>query len=262
VSGVASNWKTPYTEAYSLGVQQQLIGGFLLDVSYVGNENRHLTGQLNINQPHAGEFITAGIIPGNKVNAANTPYLNQIRPYKGYTIINSEVPAFTANYNALQVEVNRKFSKRSRIAVAYTWSRDLTNSLADQGTVPQNSYDPQAEYGLAQIDRRHLLIAHFVYELPYYQNQKGWKGRLLGGYEFSGIVTAVAGLPLTAVTNANNDPAGQGVMAGGALEKTRPNQTGDPNSDAPHGGSHLNNPLVLVQPCALFHRAQWQCWRQ
>jgi hypothetical protein len=35
-----------------------------------------------------------------------------------------------------------------------------------------------------------------------------------------------------------------GVLAGGALEQIRPNQTGNPNDDAPHGGGHLSNPLV------------------
>ena len=244
VAGVSSNWKVPYTEAYSLGVQQQIMAGFLLDVRYVGNQNRHLIGQLDINQPLAGAYVTAGIIPNNSVTTTNTPFLNQIRPYKGYTIINSEVPDFTANYNALQVELDRKFAKRSRIGVAYTWSRALSDSLADQGQVPQNTYQPKAEYGLEDLDRRHVLTAHFVYELPYYEDQRGWKGHILGGWETSGIITCAAGLPLTAVTNTASDPAGQGVLAAGALEQIRPNQTGDPNGDAPHGGSHLNNPLV------------------
>ena len=245
VSGVSSNWRVPYTAAYSLGVQQQLPGDILFDVRYVGNQNRHLPGQVDINQPIPGEYITAGIIPKNAVTTTNTPFLNQIRPYKGYSVINSEVPAFTANYNALQVEVNRKFAKRSRVTIAYTWSRDLTDSLADQGAVPQDTYDPKGEYGLSALDRRHVLIAHFVYELPYYQDQKGWKGHILGGYEFSGIVTAAAGEALTAITNSTADPAGVGLLSAGALEQQRPNQIADPNVGAPHGGgSHLNNPLV------------------
>ena len=184
--------------------------------------------------------MTAGIIPGNSVTTANTVYLNQIRPYKGYGPILSEVPEFTSNYNGLQVEANRKLGTQSRISVNYTWSRSLTDSLADSGAAPQNSYDPKAEYGLAAIDRRHVFTGHFVYHLPFYASQKGWKGHLLGGYEFSGIVTMAAGKPLTTLSNTPVDPAGQGVLAGGAIEAVRPNQIGDPNSDAPHAPDHLS----------------------
>jgi hypothetical protein len=252
VNGVASRWQTPYTESYSLGIQQNMGAQVLLDVRYVGNETRHLFGQVDINQALPLEYIAAGIIPANAVTSANTPFLNQIRPYRGYTVILSEVPEFTSNYNSLQVEAQRKLSHTSLISLNYTWAKSMSNSLADLGAAPQNTYDPKGEYGPSQIDRRHVFTAHFIYTLPFYASQKGFKGHLLGGFEFSGIVTFASGVALTATSNTPVDPAGQGVLAGGGIEVARPNQVGNPNVSSPHAKNHLLAPLTWINEAQFF----------
>jgi len=206
----------------------------MLDLRYSGNASRHLIGLLDINQPLPGEFALANIVPSNHVTVANTPYLNQIRPYRGYGPIAIETPIFNGNYNALQATFAGRIGRRSRFGLNYTWSRSLTNSLNDSSAAPQNTYDPKAEYGLATFDRRQIFTAHFVYDLPFFLNQRNWRGRFLGGYELSGIVTAASGIPLTAIANTEADPAGQGVLDNNAPEVTRPDQIGDPNQDAPH----------------------------
>ena len=251
-AGLDSHWKTPYTQGYSLDVQQQMDRTTLLDIAYAGNESRHLIGELDINQPFPGEYIGTGDFYSstatsngvscsklpqntpacNTVKSATTPYLNQIRPYKGYNAIVGEATVFTANYNALQTSINKTFGSVSRVTVNYTWSKGLTTNQYDENGAPQNSYDIPAEYGLVSYDRRHILTAHFVYELPFEKAQKGVKGHLEGGWEFSGIVSAVSGLPLT-VTTGGVDPAGQGLLAPSTPEIARPDCVSDITPD-PH----------------------------
>jgi hypothetical protein len=228
--GINQNWHTPYTQAFSLSLQQQFPGKTLFELAFSGNSSTHLVGEIDINQPYPGEYVTAGLAAPGGITNLNTPILNQIRPYKGYGTIPSENTVFTANYHALQASLNKSFTTNSRASINYTWAHGLTDSAADTGGAPQNSYNIHAEYGPVAFDRRHVLTAHFVYDLPFYKKQVGWKGHLLGGYEFSGIITTATGLPLT-VTTGGSDPAGQGILAPTSPEIGRRDCFGDVSSD-------------------------------
>jgi hypothetical protein len=59
-AGLDSHWKTPYTQGYSMDIQQQLSPSTLLDIAYAGNESTHLIGELDINQPFPGEYLATG----------------------------------------------------------------------------------------------------------------------------------------------------------------------------------------------------------
>jgi hypothetical protein len=232
VFGMDGRWKTPYTQAYSMDIQQQFPGETLFEVAYSGNVSTHLIGELDVNQPAAGEYLSTGLFTGNVTNT-NTPLLNQIRPFRGYGTIIDEATVFTANYNALQATLNKRLGTTSRISINYTWARGLTTNQFDDNGAPQDTYDIPAEYGLVAYDRRHILVGHFVYAEPFFKQQKGFTGHLLGGWELSGIATFAAGLPLT-VTSGNTDPAGQGILAPSSPEIARPNVFGDPNQNAQH----------------------------
>ena len=206
------NSSAPYVESYSLDIQHRLGGSTLLDVGYFGNRAVHLSVSEDINEPLPGAFVQKGVIPGNVVTTANTPNLNQIRPYIGYGPINSVEQGFVSNYNSLQASVTKRFRAGSLVTVNYTHSRALTNAVA-----PQNIYDPAAEWGPDPNGRTNLLNFNFVYTLPFFLGQRSLTGYILGGWEFSGIVSFGSGLFLTANTSAV-DPAGMGILATGASE--------------------------------------------
>jgi hypothetical protein len=230
VKATQANTQGPYIEAYSLDVQRTLPGQTLLDVGYYGNRALHLEVTEDTNELPPGEFVAKGVIPGNKLTSANTPDLNQIRPYLGYGPINMDLEAFVSNYNGLQVSVTKRFRGNSLATVNYTYSSTLTNAVA-----PQNIYNPAAEYGPDSTGRPSMLNFNFVYSLPFFLNERSISGYLLGGWEFSGIVSFGAGQYLTAHSSAV-DPAGQGILATGSAEAGtgRPDQVSNPNSNAPH----------------------------
>ncbi|MBS1821856.1 MAG: TonB-dependent receptor [Acidobacteria bacterium] len=231
----ATKFSTPYTQQFSLDLQQQLNPTLVLDIGYFGVLGRHLLGIVDLNEVPVGAYLAAGLgspVAGDsvlRINTGNSPTLNQIRPYKGYNALNTLEPWFNSNYNSLQVAVQKRFSGKSQVDVNYTWSRALTNNQSDRSSAPQNTYDIAAEYGRAALDRNQILTADFIYELPFLLHQPGLVGRVVGGWEVSGIVSMNSGLPLTATIGNGIDPGGLGIL-GSSAAGPRPDQIADPNS--------------------------------
>lgn len=226
----APKFSTPYSEQYSLDLQQQMTPSVMLDIGYFGDSGRHLIGIVDQNEVPVGAYVTAGLGTGNPpvINSSNTPTLNQIRPYKGYVALNTIEPWFNSNYNSLQVAVQKRFAGKSLIDVNYTWSRAMTDAQSDRSSAPQNIYDIAAEYGRSALDRRNIITADFVYELPFLREQRGVVGRVVGGWEVSGIASINSGLPNSAATS-SVDPGGLGLL-GPSASGPRPDQIADPNS--------------------------------
>jgi len=162
-------------------------------------------------------------------SSAQSVILDQLRPYRGYRSINIVQPRFNSNYHSLQVFGQHRFSGSSQVNLAYTWSKNLSDNQTDRSTAPQDSFNTKGDYGRAQLDRRHILTANWVYDLPFFDKTRGIAGLLLVGWQFQGIATYQTGLPFT-VTTSNYDPAGLGfipaLVAGG-----RPTIICNPNAN-------------------------------
>jgi hypothetical protein len=266
VQGVPTEYKTPYVQQYSMDVQQQITPTLFMDVGYFGDHGTHLLGALEINQPAPGAWVGkvqpsssgSGCIDFDTnqqsfLNPTCDRVLNQIKPYLGYFAVDALRTVFSSNYNSLQVKVTKHFSGKSYFDANYTWSRDLTNAQADYSGFAQNIYNINADYGRAAVDRTNVLNLDGVWELPWYRDQKNLEGRLIGGWEISGIYAINSGLPLTVSASSNYSPsynlpgAGTSILNGrtntgyetdnaglSVLGNTnaglRPNQIGNPNS--------------------------------
>jgi hypothetical protein len=105
-----------------------------------------------------------------------------------------------SNYHGLQVGLTRRYSKDLTFSLAYTWSKVLTDASGqDDGVEDLANY--AAERSHASFDRNHILVGSFVYNLPFFRTQQGLAGKLLGGWQLSGIVQAQSGQWLTATIN-------------------------------------------------------------
>jgi len=233
---------------WSLDLQHQLgaEGKTVLSAGYFGSKGTHLIGTYELNEVPAGTALGRLCATGTSTtptvacqnpgaaftSTANTAILDQIRPFRGYRSIAIITPQFNSNYHSLQVTAQRRFTGNSRIGLAYTWSRNMTDNQTDRSTAPQNSYNIKGDYGRATLDRRHVLSFNYIYELPFFRKEQDLTGKLLGGWQLSGIVVYNTGLPFTPTTS-SFDPGGLGfvpaLVAGG-----RPNSLCDPNANAPH----------------------------
>jgi hypothetical protein len=234
--GTPVDYKTPYSQQWSLDIQQQLASDFLVTIGYVGSKGTNLLGVIDINQAPPGAAAAAGIPrPAGGTNAGyitstEVARVNALRPYRGYAAINVIRPWFNSNYNSLQVSAQKRFQGGSLINLAYTWSKALTDNGSDRSNAPQNSYAWDQEYGLSPLDRRHVLNIAYVYELPFLRAQEGVVGRVLGGWQVSGIALWQTGTPLTITSSRGFDYAGQGIAGTPSAAGPRPDVAGDPNS--------------------------------
>jgi hypothetical protein len=265
VRGVQSDWKTPYMQHWSLDLQQQLTKNTIFTIGYYGSKGTNLIGATELNELPPGRALSsqcavgASTTPTVACQAPGTVFgaggqastiLDQIRPFRGFRSVTMIEPRYGSNYHSMQISAQHRFSGASQVNLAYTWSKNLTNNQTDRSTAPQNSYDIESEYSRATLDRRHVFSLNYIYELPFFSQQRGFVGKLLGGYQLSGIVTYNTGLPFTATTS-NYDPAGLGfipaLIAGG-----RPNLLCNPNE----GGAgtlqqFFNTACFSVNPTAI-----------
>jgi hypothetical protein len=233
-----AKWATPYSEMYNLDIQQQFNKTTMFDIGYYGNVGRHLMGVVDVNMPQPGAFQQ---IPGYctsspcTFHATDYQLLTLVRPYKGYDAINLFTPVFTSNYNGLQMQFQKQFSGNSQFVASYTWSHTLTTASGDYRSA-QNTYNLLGDYGNSDFDRRHVFTASYVYYLPFFKEQQGFAGHVLGGWELSGIGYLNSGrhyTPSYSSCGTHGDQAGLG-LCGNTNSGARPDQIGDPQSGAPN----------------------------
>ncbi|HQR32845.1 MAG TPA: carboxypeptidase regulatory-like domain-containing protein [Blastocatellia bacterium] len=267
---IQTDWHTPYTQHWSLDVQQQLSKSTLVTVGYYGSKATHLIGITELNEVPPGKALSSSCAQGanyigqtpaptlvqcqpagyafrNSSTATGNPnaagvldllILDQLRPYRGFRSIAIIQPRYNSNYHSLQVSAQHRFSRSSSINLAYTWAKNLTDSQNDRSASPQNTYDIRSEYARAALDRRQILTISYIYQLPFYRTQQGFAGKVLGGWQVAGITSIQTGLPFTATTS-NLDYAGVGLI--NTNPTARPNLLCDPNSGAPQTAQQFFN---------------------
>jgi hypothetical protein len=210
ISAVDTHLKSAYTMSYSMSMQHELPYGVFFEMSYVGNEGRHLMRKPDINQPGLAALIA------NAAITTNRPSVNTLRPFKGYTSINMFVSDATSNYNAFQAHVTKR-KGNLMLTGSYTWSKALTSSGGGTNDVRnsgsndniQDFVDRFLNYGPAPFDRRHIFVATYSYNFPFFRGQQGFVGHALGGWEFSGITRAQTGEPFTVTGTASGSALGR-----------------------------------------------------
>lgn len=181
---------------YSLGIQQQ-VKNFAVDVSYVGSNAYHLLAQKNINPiPLGARFNKQFEDPSQPGKPLPDNYF---RYYPGWGDINLRNSGYNSNYNALQVQVNRRFSRGLQMGVAYTHSKALGVADGDTSGVSPYFAPRSRNYGPAGFDRPDVFVANFYYDLPRAGSKLGFAPAkwVLDDWNVSGIWTMSSGSPFT-----------------------------------------------------------------
>jgi hypothetical protein len=136
-----------------------------------------------------------------------------------------------SNYNALQVELRRRFSGGLLLQANYTFQKTLDNispgnaglNSEDQTRVAPflDNQNQHLDYGRADFDQTHVFNLNAVYDLPFgkgkyfLNNSSGVVDRLVGGWQLGGILRINTGTPLTIV-----DPRGTLNRVGRSANQT------------------------------------------
>lgn len=143
-----------------------------------------------------------------------------LKPFPQYQGIDNYLESQgRSRYNAMQLKLDRRFSQGFQFGLAYTMSKLITNSSEDilGGSpltgVQQNPFDRSALMTTSPTNSPHVFVANFIAELPFGKGKKfldkgGIIGKLVGGFQISGIFRYQAGLPL--VTSVSPDTGATG----------------------------------------------------
>ena len=229
---------SPYVQQWMGGVQYSLANNDLIDIAYVGNHGVHVLSQyLEWNEMPASDLAM-----GNKLLAqVPNPFFGHItasgcgldqptvaagqllRRFPEYCSVTEAPPAAGGStYNALQATYTHRWHSGLDMNVSYTYSRFMDNvqgnsgwAFPGSGSSVRNSYNLAAEHSLDVTDTPHSLVVNYNYELPFGTNKvigQGWNkavNAVLGGWQWSGILTARSGLPLS-INSATNNTGGFG----------------------------------------------------
>ncbi len=105
-----------------------------------------------------------------------------------------------SNYNSLQALFEKRFSHGVQFQASYTFSKSLDNASSFESALDPLNFN--RTYGLSNYDARHRFVFNTVWELPV-PKYDGFKGKLLDGWEVSGIVTLQSGFPVR-ITSQND----------------------------------------------------------
>jgi hypothetical protein len=186
------NFKNAYVSSWNAALQQALPGDTSLQLAYVANHGTRIDSSQNINVPSVfGE--SAAKAPLN-VEFGKTAAVNQF--FRGYS----------ANYQSLQMQLTRRFSKGLAFTTALTWGKAQGYVTSGQdGALLFYSGDTRRNYTVLDFDRTVNWAQTVTYELPFGRNHQwlsdGPAAYILGGWKVSAIVTAVTGLPFTITTS-------------------------------------------------------------
>lgn len=219
-------YQYPSVQQWSIDVQRQLPAQIVLSVAYVGNHAVHLDQEPNLNQPQPNLGVANG-----KVN------VNTIRPYLGFGAITYDERNASADYNALQVSANRRFSNGLGVQLSYTWSKSLAVGAG------QNPFVQPNEAGLASTNQPQNLTINWVYDLPFFRSSGGFPHAVFYGWEWTGSAVFTQGFPFTITES--GDRAG----VGGSAE--RPNVVGTPYIIG-SVAEYFNTAAFAVQPFGQF----------
>jgi hypothetical protein len=188
--------KDPYVLNYYFGIQQEILPRTVLEVNYVGTQGHKLFRAENANRA-PGIALPAGTVvnvQGRTLTGLGRRFLN---PNYGRLRVWENVSK--SWYNALQATLRRQMSHGLMFNVTYAWSHSIdTGSTWHSGSTTANgaaagegfSLDqtrPELDRGNSIFDIRHRMVFNYVWELPWYKDQKGVIGHVLGGWQYNGI---------------------------------------------------------------------------
>jgi hypothetical protein len=242
--GVQPNLKTPTLISWSLRIDQELSPNTLLTVGYVGSHGYHELMGVDANTPipticpatpcpaafpsSPPAAVANGFQPGCIVGSAKTnscPLAGAPVPAGSFFIpvgapnanpspvINNTWTWFSlgdSSYNALQIDVRRRFSHGFSLRGVYTWSKTIDDGDSLNQTTANNApglvsnpFNIGADRGLATFDVRNIGVVNAIYEMPigrgkaFAGNMEGFANGVVSGWSVASIITAQSGFPFT-----------------------------------------------------------------
>lgn len=208
--GYDVNNKLPYTQNWTLDLQYQFTNEWLFQVGYVGNHGTHLVLPIPFNQPLIA--TSSNVVNGQTSSyGGTTPLFLDTEPvftneFSGNAPLRVPFPGYdmnavlykaegTSNYNALQVQVRKRFSYGLTLTGSYTWSHALDEqSGLGLFFTGNNPLAPKSNYASSDFDQTHVFLVNYSYTIPSLVKSRGL-GYAVNGWIIGGQTVAESGQP-------------------------------------------------------------------
>ena len=237
-----------YLTNWNFGIQRELTGNMLAEVAYVGSKITHLfwNRQENANDPillqqwgtRLNEVVPNPYFGKVTVGDLSFPTVRRkqlLRPFPHYQqILGIRTPYGDASYQSMTARFERRYSAGLLLSAGYTLSKTLATTGESNTWVigPSNAlYNPKYNRSLEANDATHRLVISHVYDFPFGKGRRwmssGLASRIVGGWQFNGLVVLQSGRPILisapdntqllefAYTNGRADRLKSGVLASG-----------------------------------------------
>lgn len=241
------NFHWPVSYQFNAGFQQQFGSGFAISASYVGALSRKLPTEWDINYPQfnltsagaSGASCTDLTLPCAYPNSTATgsaaPYknineLNARRPFNAgtyaattnttasnpyYSSISQIRSSESANFNSLQVTVEKQLTKGFRAQGYYVWSKALQsldldtsgNTGNSTGTEPEDNNNHWLDRQRSDYDQRHVVAASIVWKPHYNFDHRAFR-LIVNDWTITSIIRLQSGLPVNITTGTDDNADG------------------------------------------------------
>lgn len=211
------NLRTPYSEQGNFSIERQIDQTTTVMASYIWSRGVQLLAarDLNIGNPGPNVTYTVDDASGNPVSTFTTPvYLaaNKVDPRYGRVI--QDENGIKSYYNALAIQVNRRFSRGFQAQASYTWAHAIddgqgsaTDSLyysAPTLTTYNGNYN--FDKGSSALDQRHRLVVSLVAQPTFTHRNGAFYKWAVNNWQFSAITTFASGRPTTPMIRMTDTP--------------------------------------------------------
>jgi outer membrane receptor protein involved in Fe transport len=270
--------RDPYVENWFLGIQRQVRVGLVAEINYVGTSGRKLFHAESVNRIPGGRLPEGNCAVDNfqrkLCSQVNTNLMNgfEINPQgtldPNFGVLRVWRNVANSIYHSLQVSVKQQMLHGLLLSGAYTYSHSIdggsgwhNGSTTANGTAAGDSYFtdftmPQLDRGNSTFDIRHRFTLNYVWELPFFRQGHGFRGAVIGGWQFNGIWSLQTGAhwsPYNGRRSILDDSSSPGACDPATFDPIHcVNTGGDYNLD----GRSNDRPNALAKNIKATH-AQW-----
>jgi len=216
-AATAKNFTWPVIYMVNVTLEKE-IGGNVISAAFVGQYTRNL-GRIvpNVDMPLPPNGPGGcGIQTVMSLPSPCQPYYSSLPLVSSIQLLESNG---TVNYNALELQFLRRFSRGWTVSSNYTYTSNLADTGGPGGTCPSCSQivgDWARDYGPNLYMVRHRFTFSSTYALPFGKNLRGVAGQLAYGWQINGIFVYSTGIPFTVVDGLDTQNT---ALSGGNSER-------------------------------------------
>ncbi|MFN0105515.1 MAG: TonB-dependent receptor domain-containing protein [Bryobacteraceae bacterium] len=227
------DYRTAYSQHWSLNLQQSLGRGRVVEVGYTGTKGTKLMAGRDGNQ--AGP---------------STAQLN-LRPDPRWGDITYIESCGNSNYHALQARFEQRMARGLSVLASYSAGKSIDDSSsffssAGDPNFPMDSNRVSLERGRSSFDIRQRMTMAYVLDLPFGRN------RWYGGWQTNGVWTFQTGRPFTVSLLSDLDRSNTGRTSYGFGANDRPNRVANGSLDNPAPERWFDTSAFALQPFGSF----------